>query len=240
MPRDRDLEHQAVIALAPLIEFNIGVQVRQGIAYLQGAVGSQMDKSEAERLVSGVPGIKGVVNQLIVDQTGYQADSHIDDISESVVDELEIEDVRTGEQSEAEPSFATPVGPTDVTATEDVVEFFPPTDPVEHDSDRDHQGMEIRGGWAPTSLTEPIEPDVEPKHFEHSDYELLEQVIRALRLDSATQDLDIKVSVHNSVVHLHGTVPSIEDAENAEDVASHVEGVLEVVEALEIEPPRTA
>ncbi len=237
MARDRDLEHQVVVALAPLIEFNIGVEVREGIVYLQGAVGSQSDRREAERLVSRVPGIKGVINRLIVDPTGYQADTHIDDVSQSVVDELEIEDIQVGEEPGVEPTFTGALGPTDVSATEDVVEFFPPTDPVEHDADREHQGMEIRGGWAPTSMTEPTEPDIEPKHFEHSDYEILEQVIHALRSDSATQDLDIKVSVHNSIVHLHGTVPSIEDAENAEDVASRVDGVLEVVEALEIEPP---
>lgn len=237
MARNGDIQRQAIIALAPLIDLNISVRVRQGRVYLVGAVSSEGEKREAERLVSRVPGIKGVVNQLVVDQTGYQSASHIAGPEPEVVDELSLEDITLAEQEDAEPSFVGDVGPTDVTDTENVVEFFPPTDPVEHDSDREHQGMELRGGWAPTSMTEPTDVDIEPGHFERSDYEILDDVIHALRNDAATQDLDIKVSVHNSIVHLHGTVPALEDAENAEEVASRVDGVLEVVEALNIEEP---
>ncbi|MGQ9674039.1 MAG: BON domain-containing protein [Chloroflexota bacterium] len=238
MPRDGDIQRQAIIALASLINLNIAVRVRKGLAYLVGAVSSEAEKREAERLVSRVPGIKGVVNQLTVDQSGYYADSHVGDVSETdVMDELSLEAITLGEQEDAEPDFTGDVGPTDVADTEDVVEFFAPTDPVEHNSDRDHEGMEVRGGWAPTSMTEPTDVNLEPRHFERSDYEILDDVIQALRNDASTQDLDIKVSVHNSVVHLHGKVPAMEDAENAEEVASRVDGVLEVVEALEIEEP---
>lgn len=238
MPRDRDLEREVIIALAPLIGLNIGVQVNKGIVYLRGAVSSLEEKRQAERLVSEVPGTKRVVNELIIDPTGYQGESQLEDRPHAeVVDALELEDIDLGEQDDTEPSFMGPVGPTDVTETEDVVEFFPPTDPVVHGASREQQGMELRNAWAPTSMTRPTEPENEPEHFEHSDYEILENVIQALRDDASTQDLNIQVSVHDSIVHLHGTVPSLDDADNAEAVAAGVDGVLEVVEALNIEEP---
>jgi osmotically-inducible protein OsmY len=53
-----------------------------------------------------------------------------------------------------------------------------------------------------------------------------------LREDALTTDLDIVVSVRNRVVFLTGEVPSLDDAENAEDVAGRVAGVREVREDL--------
>jgi osmotically-inducible protein OsmY len=42
------------------------------------------------------------------------------------------------------------------------------------------------------------------------------------------------VIVRNGVAHLHGTVDGPEDADNAEEVASRVPGVIEVREELEV------
>jgi osmotically-inducible protein OsmY len=49
-----------------------------------------------------------------------------------------------------------------------------------------------------------------------------------------TTDLAVRVAVRNGVVYLRGAVSSLDDAESAEEVASRVPGVAEVVEELDV------
>jgi osmotically-inducible protein OsmY len=49
-----------------------------------------------------------------------------------------------------------------------------------------------------------------------------------------TADLSVSVEVESGVVHLRGTVSSIDDGENAEAVASAVPGVTEVVDETDV------
>lgn len=51
-----------------------------------------------------------------------------------------------------------------------------------------------------------------------------------LREDAATTDLRVDVLVWDGVVRLRGTVPTLEDADNAEAVAARVPGVREELE----------
>jgi osmotically-inducible protein OsmY len=67
-----------------------------------------------------------------------------------------------------------------------------------------------------------------------NDDELAEAVTRALRADSYTTDLAIEVEVEDGVVYLRGQVTSLEDIEQAEEVAGRVPGVEDVEEELEI------
>jgi osmotically-inducible protein OsmY len=245
LPSDIELERAAEIALAPLVEVNIGVLVRDGLVYLSGAVSFQAQRAEAERLVSSVPGIRGVINQITIDEAGYESSSHIEEVSEAeVIDKLQLEGVELTEDPDAEPDLSGDVGTTDVTMLGDnagpdyiSVPFFPPTDPVVRNADREDSGMKVVGGWARTSMTKPTQPSDDEDQFGLGDYEVQENVIYALRSDAATQDLEIRVSVKDGVVHLHGVVSSLDDAENAEEVAARVDGVQEVVEALSIEEP---
>lgn len=75
----------------------------------------------------------------------------------------------------------------------------------------------------------PTDPVVRP-----SDDDISGDVLRELREDALTTDLVIQVVTRHGVVHLRGEVPSLEDAENAEAVASRVDGVKEVREELDI------
>lgn len=109
--------------------------------------------------------------------------------------------------------------------------YFPPTDPVVGTND-DGEPMVI-GGFEATS-------DDEVAVDRSSDGRLGDEAIaaavrRELREDAATSDLRIRVHVEQGVVYLRGLVPSLDDAEDAEDVASRVPGVDEVVEELEVE-----
>ncbi|MDQ3044100.1 MAG: BON domain-containing protein, partial [Chloroflexota bacterium] len=54
------------------------------------------------------------------------------------------------------------------------------------------------------------------------------------RNDALTTDLELRVTVLDGIVRLHGEVPTLEDAESAEAVASRVGGNLEIREELTI------
>ncbi|HET7080532.1 MAG TPA: BON domain-containing protein [Chloroflexia bacterium] len=133
-----------------------------------------------------------------------------------------------------EPDFAGDVGTTDV---QEVVEngetYFPPTDPVVAPVD-DFEGVEVRGGFAETSLEEPREATRDPARMKLNDDEIAENVLNAIRNDAYTTDLDIDVTVENGIVYLRGRVNSLDDVEQAEEVAGSVEGVVDVEEELEI------
>ncbi len=70
-----------------------------------------------------------------------------------------------------------------------------------------------------------------------SDEALADAIRRELREDALTTDLGVEVEVEQGVAHLRGVVGDIIDAENAEEVASRVPGVGEVVDELEITQP---
>jgi hypothetical protein len=123
-------------------------------------------------------------------------------------------------------------GPHDVDVDTEVSEgdeaYVPPTDPV-----RDSQG-EVLGGFQVTSMDSVRVPrsalDGQP-----GDEAIAETIRRELREDAATTDLDVGVSVDRGIVRLRGSVPSLDDAENVEEVAFRVEGVVDVLDELEIE-----
>jgi hypothetical protein len=134
-----------------------------------------------------------------------------------------------------EPDFADDTGTTDVMlAVEEGLTYFPPTDPVvEQDADAD-EGIEVLGGFSSDALESPLEADQLPPRLRRGDDELAEAVRRALRADSYTTDMDIDVTVEDAVVYLRGVVQSLDDIEQAEEVAGRVPGVEDVEEELEI------
>ena len=134
-----------------------------------------------------------------------------------------------------EPDFADEPGTTDVMlAVEEGLTYFPPTDPPTMPDDDSDEGLTVLSGFAATSIEGPLEEDELPVRVQRGDDELAEAVIRALRADSYTTDLPIEVAVEDGVVYLRGTVTSLDDAEQAEEVAGRVPGVEDVEEELEI------
>ena len=131
--------------------------------------------------------------------------------------EGELEPLREGRETEEE-------------AEEDAL-HFPPTDPVVRVGA--HGAVQILGGFSQNSL-ESVEVEASAEDDLPGDEALAEAIRRELLEDAATTDLDIRVQVRNGVVVLHGRVPRLEDADNAESVAASVPGVAEVREELEI------
>ncbi len=66
------------------------------------------------------------------------------------------------------------------------------------------------------------------------DEAIADAIRRELREDAATTALAVDVAVYRGVARLRGTVQDIADAENAEEVAARVPGVLEVREELDV------
>ncbi len=68
-----------------------------------------------------------------------------------------------------------------------------------------------------------------------TDDEITARVLRLLRSDSATNMLRIYVSTEDGVVTLRGPVETLDDTDNAAEVAFRVKGVIDVVDELEVE-----
>jgi hypothetical protein len=133
-----------------------------------------------------------------------------------------------------EPDFTEDLGTTDmIEAVEEGEPYFPPTDPPLRLDDR-LENVDVLGGFAATSLEEPTDTVDHPLRLRTNDEELIERVRYALLADAYTSDLNIEVEVEDGVVYLHGQVRSLDDIEQAEQVAGSVAGVEEVQEDLEI------
>jgi osmotically-inducible protein OsmY len=111
--------------------------------------------------------------------------------------------------------------------------FFPPTDPVVTVGD-DGRTV-VLGGFAPTAMDDDA-TTVAPSALDGQlgDEAIADGVRLALRRDALTTDLVLNVAVRQGVVYLRGVVPTLDDVDSAEDVASRTPGVVEVVEELEV------
>jgi hypothetical protein len=132
-----------------------------------------------------------------------------------------------------EPDFMDDPGTSDIIeSVEEAEPYFPPTDPPLRTRDLDN--AEVSGGFATTSLEEPDEPRDVPLRVEGGDDEIAARVLYTLRADAYTSDLNIHVEVRDGTAYLTGKVRSLEDVEQAEQIAGSVEGVEDVEEDLEI------
>jgi BON domain len=123
------------------------------------------------------------------------------------------------------------IGTTDsMEAAEEAIPYFPPTDPVVRPTG-DDQELEVVGGFEATAMDG---DELATGYDNIPEEEITENVLRELRQDASTTDLVIHVVTRSGVVHLRGEVTTLEDAENAEAVASRVDGVKEVREELEV------
>jgi osmotically-inducible protein OsmY len=109
--------------------------------------------------------------------------------------------------------------------------YVPPSDPVV--TTNAHGQTEVLGGFSSDSM-EDLHVDRSASDGRLGDEAIADAIRRELREDAATTELDVRVMERNGVAHLRGAVPGLDDAEAAEEVASRVPGVVEVVEELEV------
>lgn len=219
---------------------------QQGSIYLSGRAGSQAARENAERIAASLAPDKRIVNGIEVESTATsdindlrgqaeeqrnptEADEQLSPttiltdtgVASSVLDQpLETDEANVANDSVADL----------LPSSEPDSAYFAPTDPV---TGPDEQGkLDIIGGWTPTS---DADLSVNPSYEDNlpGDEALAEAIERELHEDSLTTDLELDVSVENGVAHLRGPVRGPEDADAAQDVASRIPGVREVVDETE-------
>ena len=236
---DRRLQDEASIYAA--------VRVGAGVAYLDGVVESAEQRDAASDLAAGVAGIERVQNDLDVEEraapgqntptnTSTYADANYQMLdSDLVTDPQPLRDDLQPDFNDETDELGGDMTTDAMLAVEEGLPYMPPTDPVVRPSD-DDQELAISGGFGETSDDE--YPDLQATtaigDAPPGDEDVREQVIEALRTDAATADLVIQVVVRNGVVRLRGRVPTLDDAEAAEEVAGRVPTVVEVREELEV------
>ena len=237
-------------AIREVAELDVVVEIRDSVITLEGVVDSERDREAAEDIAADLAGNLRIDNALEVQDTlPYSVDTFNDERrnaaaavtseeAEEALDELNPD--FTDQMLLDDPGAAS--GPNNSRGdNEDVDEgaeaYVPATDPVV--TTDAHGQTEILGGFEQTA-DEDVglgEDDMCEANVGHAygDEAIADAVRRELREDAATTELHIRVAVRNGVVHLHGTVPGPEDADAAEEVASRVTGVREVVEGLNVE-----
>lgn len=230
--------------IARQAELDVVVEEDSGVLVLSGMVDSVEDRQAAEDIARSLAGELQVDNGLDVPAqvTDTAADLTADEptLGTLPVDADELREM--GEDLEPsltdQPLLTDPMaaaGPSseleDPAAAGDEV-YVPPTDPVITTSDRGE--AEVLGGFGTTS-TDEVEVVPSAMDGRPGDEALEEAVRRALLQDASTTELRVRVVVRNGVAHLRGIVPGMEDADNAEEVASRVPGIREVVEELEVQ-----
>ncbi len=222
------------------------VRVERGVVSLSGLVDSDAQSEAANDLAYGVAGVTQVQNYLEVEEFEAAVDDNArasDNAMRADVSYQMLEGEAGQRPEPLEPDFNEPI-PTvgsdmtddQIIAVEEGIPYMPPTDPVVRPTD-DEQQLEIVGGFGETSMEEFPDQLATTAYGDApaGDEDIRSQVLEALHTDAATIDLDVHVSVRNGVVHLRGHVPTLDDAEFAEEVAGRVPGVVEVREELHVD-----
>jgi osmotically-inducible protein OsmY len=217
----------------------VTVEESDGALILNGIADTEEARQAAEDIVAQIAPDARVDNQIEVetvlptDIDDFAGDEPSAEMAESSAD------IRSA-GGELEPDFISPRtmsdpievagpdswGPEDEAQTGEV--YSPPNDPVV--TTDAHGRTEVLGGFDSDDNV-----DVETSSDGAvGDEALADAVRRELAEDSATTDLVIVVAVRNGVVHLRGQVSDLDDADNAEAVASRVPGIREVVEELDV------
>ena len=228
---DAQIRQQVYEVLATYDTVAVFADVENGAVHIVGEVNSAEQRQEIGDLVARIDGVTRVWNELVVEMVPLEG-AHLLYHPETPV-EMQVEGGDIAVEG-TEYDLNDEIGTTDVMESSSESEpFFPPTDVVVRPTSEAHEGYEVVGGWAGTSMDDNSEGPAPFSGVELGDEQIADNVSRELRQDSLTTDLQVRVSVRNGVVYLRGSVPTPDDAEAAEEVASRVPGVAEVKEELE-------
>lgn len=219
---------------------SLGSEVRDGRLILSGVVDSEENRQAALDVATALAESRALAVEDAIDVIDVSPDDAFvgSDRGEDVgggdfayADPDANPHARFDPEFETEPDFTGGIGTTDPQeAAAEAEPYFPPTDPVVRPSTGDQQ-LTVVGGFEATSMDG---LGGETGFDVRNDDDLAQAVHRELTEDALTADLTIRIGVAEGVVLLRGEVPTLEDAENAEAVASRVGGVREVREELTI------
>ena len=234
---EAELSRQAGISAA--------VEVQDGVVRLNGMVDSAESQQAAADIAAQVAGGFRIDNALEVTghlpatvDEAYAAEPSsgsfqpLDAVEDLGARGGELEPDFTDQGRLADPNQAMGAnGGADDPAADGNDVYTPATDPV---VTTDARGQaQVLGGFGGSS-TEEIEVDRSASDGRLGDQAIEDAVRRELREDAATTQLPLSVVVVRGVAHIRGHVGGLEDAEAAEEVASRVPGVREVVDETEV------
>jgi osmotically-inducible protein OsmY len=212
------------------------VEIGDGTLSISGEVGSNRERQAALDVATAVAHARGLVVDDGLEVIPSFPDSAFGDYGNAdhgafaYLSADRDHDLCLDQGLEGDPDFAGEFGTSDPEeAASEAIPYFPSTDPVVRPI-ANGQGLSIIGGFGATSLD--AEPHDTEKGRRRSDDDLEQDVLRELQEDALTADLQIEVEVRHGVAHLRGQVQTLDDAENAEAVASWVRGIKEVEEEL--------
>jgi osmotically-inducible protein OsmY len=205
------------------------VEQVDGVLVLTGIVDSAQARQHAEDIAAAAASGLRIQNDL---ETETGSPLGVADLQTGEPSGTEVDELSAG--SELEPDFAKL--PVDWTSSEGDGEAegeptLAPIDPVI--GVNQHGRVQIVGGFSPDAMTA-IEVELSAQDARAGDEALAEAVKRALREDAATTSLSLDIIVRRGVVRLRGSVPGLEDDDNAEAVAARVPGVVDVVDDLDV------
>jgi len=243
MPTTDKTREQQIRELLSEAGIPVAVDVENGVARLIGPVDSERLRQAAIDLASSVDGIRRVDDEMSFEVVSPDMVTEPNDNDEQFgyADAESLED----DVPDEEDDFAAFPGTTDqIQVIEEGETYIPPIDPVVEPS-TGYQELEIVGGFQTEATDDTDEEeqeafedsvafDAETRVIERDDDDILDDVVRELREDSETTTLKLNVRVVRGVVYLHGKVQSIDDAENAESVASRIPGVVSVEDRTDI------
>jgi osmotically-inducible protein OsmY len=245
-PHDRELAGRVDRRLRDEAGIYAAVRVGDGVAYLDGLVESASQRDAATDLAAAVDGVTRVENDLEVEEFDLTEGNQQQEERESdTASYLLLQDERADSdqrRDSLQPDFNDAISKTgeDMTsdamvAAEEGLPYMPPTDPVVRPA-RSDQELSIASGFDETAMDEFPDAlattafgDAPP-----GDEDIRQQVLEALADDAVTIDLAIDVQVRDRVVYLRGQVPTMADADAAEEVAGRVPTVREVREELDV------
>lgn len=216
-------------------DIHIAVGEAEDRILLSGRVHTKKQRDEAEQIARKLAPDKKVDNLLEVARPSDNTPPKRKTSSKQGIEI--IEDNNTNPDFTEQPLETNPINVADDTVldldqpAEPDPAYFPSTDPV-ITSNRTGS-IDILGGFEATSMDDMnVAKSVENNL--PGDEALIDAIQQELHEDALTTDLDITVKVVNRVAYLHGNVPSLEDVDDVEDVASRVPGVRDVIEELNI------
>lgn len=209
------------------------VEERDGRLFVTGQIGSEEERRAVAQILADLEPTKEMVDNLelniVTPSRGDTPDSE-EAAGTRVREDMEPGDftdqslLQDASREMGPASLEGGIGDEDVSEGEDV--YVPPMDPV---VDADNR---VVGGFSLSSMDS---VDVErSSDGTLGDEAIAETIRRELNEDSATHGLAIEVTVNSGAVRLRGRVADLDDAQNAEEVARRVPGVVEVSEELDV------
>jgi osmotically-inducible protein OsmY len=223
-------------------ELSVDVTLRDHVLSLFGLVESEEASQAAEDVARAAAPAYFIENNIEVEELLPYAGGSLaaDESMRDPRDESALADDAL--ETELEPDFtnqpllvdaSAAIGPSssgDDEVSEGDEVYVPPTDPV---ISLDASGAaHVLGGFSPTS--DDVQVERSALDGRPGDEALVEAILRELREDALTTELQVRVLVRKGVAHLRGRVADVEEAEAAEEIAGRVPGVVEVIEELEV------